>query len=164
MIRQLSNQHQYLNQTPFQHIIDQLDFVNFIAYIGYVSFNTSSLKIAYSSPCFVLGKLVNELPINAQLLQEGMHWGNIICHMCLFWTYIVWCKLPHLHGCWMNLWNVYTNVRIFLTQLCGYQNITWWESIHSYYSVHSYFTLLLTKDIFRRENDPSLSLFLILYI
>ena len=164
MIRQLSNQHQYLNQTPFQHIIDQLDFVNFIAYIGYVSFNTSSLKIAYSSPCFVLGKLVNELPINAQLLQEGMHWGNIICHMCLFCTYIVWCKLTHLHGSWIHLWHISSNFRPFCDMIV--QMIE--HSLMGKYSLIGLCTLILCNIIERRyvvtDNLSCLSPLLLLSI
>ena len=61
--------------------------------------------------CWV--NLVNEPPINTRCTQEGTCQTNIICHTHVFFTYIVWCKLTHLHGCCRHLWRIYTNSRPF---------------------------------------------------
>ena len=59
-----------------------------------------------------MGGLVNKLPMHAWRTQEGMLGKNILCRTRVFCTFIVWCKLTHLHRCWRHLWHVYTNVSI----------------------------------------------------
>ena len=70
-------------------------------------------------------KLVNKLPMHARRAQEGMCRENVICCSHIFCTYIVWCQLPHLNGCWIHLWHVYTNVRLFVIWYYECQNIPW---------------------------------------
>ena len=77
-----------------------------------------------------LEKLVINLQMHTQSVQEGKWKTNILCLTRIFPTFIVWCQLKHLRGCWRNLWHVYTNVRIFVTRSYECQNIPWLGSIH----------------------------------
>ena len=43
-------------------------------------------------------KLINEIPMHAQSAQEGMRQTNILFRAHVFFTYIVWFQLRHLHG------------------------------------------------------------------
>ena len=54
-------------------------------------------------------KLVKKLRMHARGVQEGTHKKNVQCSMCAFRTYIVWCQMTHLHGCWRNFWHIYTS-------------------------------------------------------
>ena len=69
-------------------------------------------------------KLVNELPMHAQIAQEGTLQTNILCCTLVLHVYIVWCQLTHLHEFWRHFLHVYTNVRLFVTRLYEFHNIT----------------------------------------
>ena len=76
-------------------------------------------------------KLVNEPTMHVRRAQEDLHQTKFLCHTHSFCAYIIWYKWTHSHKYWSHLWNVQTNVIIFVTWLYKCHNNLWCEIIHS---------------------------------
>ena len=97
-------------------------------------------------------------------MQEGTRQKNILCRARIFFTYIVWCQLTHLHGRWRYLWNICSNVSPFFDMIIQMSE----RSLNVKYSLIVFRTLILYDIIDRiyvvTGNLSCLSPFLILSV
>ena len=107
---------------------------------------------------------VNILPMHTRHMQEGTLRKNVLYCTRIFHTYIVWCRLTHLHGCWIHLWHICISVRKFydtILQMSEYFLMRNYELVRCH-------TLIIYGIIdggyVEMENLSYLSIFLLLYI
>ena len=112
--RMKQNWNKHIQQWKMKHRDKSVDYLKYLIYF-WVLFQ---ITFGSNGNCWV--KLVKEMSMHAQHVQEGMLLTNIIFLTRVFHMYIVWCQLTQLSGGWTHLWLLMWSRKKSYGKLTGY--------------------------------------------